>query len=53
METNYEKEELLDILGAIRRQIIRNGKEYPTAVLYDIFCVANYILGYYNNRNYC
>lgn len=48
MKTNYNKEELLDILGAIRRQIIRNGKEYPTAVLNDIFSVINYVLDYYN-----
>ena len=48
MKTNYNKEELLDILGSIRRQIIKNGKEYPTAVLYDIFCVTNYVLDYYN-----
>lgn len=48
MENNYTKEELLDILGSIRRQIIRNGKEYPTAVLYDIFSVTNYVLNYYN-----
>ena len=45
---NYEKEELLDILGAIRRQIIRSGKESPNAVLDDVFCVTNHVLDYYN-----
>ena len=48
MENNYTKEELLDILGAIRRQIIRGGKEYPTAVIDDIFSVSNHVLDYYN-----
>ena len=37
-------EELLDILGAYRRQIIRSGKEYPTVVISDIFDSINYVL---------
>lgn len=38
------REELLDLLGAYRRQIIRHGKEYPTVVLDDIFSSINYVL---------
>lgn len=53
--------ELLDILGALRRQIIRNGKEYPTVCIDDLFTCINHVLetenykGYYeadNNKNY-
>ena len=38
------REELLDILGAYRRQIIRSGKEYPTVVINDIFDSINHVL---------
>lgn len=38
------REELLDILGAYRRQIIRSGKEYPTVVISDIFDSINHVL---------
>lgn len=41
---NNNIEELLDVLGSYRRQIIRNGKEYPTVVLNDIFDSINFVL---------
>ena len=39
---------LLDILGSYRRQIIRNGKDFPTLVIRDIFSSINYVLNSYN-----
>ena len=54
---HYDTEELLDLLGAYRRQIIRSGKVYPTVVLNDIFDSINYVLdkneysGRYANDN--
>lgn len=48
MEYNSETKTLLDILGAYRRQIIRNGKEYPTVVIDDIFASINHVLNAYD-----
>lgn len=42
------QKELLDILGAYRRQIIRSGKDFPTVVISDIFDSINYVLNSYN-----
>ena len=52
MNYKYGYEDLIDLLGAYRRQIIRSGKAYPTVVLNDIFDSINYVLdkNEYNGR---
>lgn len=46
------REQLLDILGSYRRQIIRSGKEYPTVVIDDIFMSINHVLKANNYNGY-
>ena len=48
MNYNSETETLLNILGAYRRQIIKNGKEHPTVVISNIFDSMNHILNVYD-----
>ena len=48
MNYNSETETLLDILGAYRRQIIRNGKEHPTIIIDNIFNSINHVLNMYD-----
>ena len=44
MDSKYTYEDLIDLLGAYRRQIIRSGATYPTVVLDDIFDSINFVL---------
>ena len=48
MKYNSETETLLNFLGALRRQIIRSGKEFPTVVVDDIFVAINHMLNVYD-----
>ena len=46
------REQLLNILGLYRRQIIRSGKKYPTVVIDDIFASINHVLKANNYNGY-
>lgn len=56
-ERKYTADELLEVLGAYRRQIIRNGNDYPMVCLDDLFASINHVLrvnnyqGFYRKDN--
>lgn len=49
--TQYTREQLLDVIHSYLRQIERNGNEYPTVVLDDIAKSIQFVLDK-NNYTY-